>query len=192
MALGWLGSLIALSASGILSILEAALIAAGGMLITRCITASRGRGAIDLSVLVVISASFALGTAMSKSGAANLLANTLLGGPGSSISPWLTLALVYLMTVIFTEMITNNAAAVLMLPIAMAVADQLGVSFMPFAIAIMFAASASFITPLGYQTNLMVYGPGGYKFLDYVRIGLPLSLLTGSTAVLLIPFIWGF
>ena len=191
-AIGWLGLLIVLSTSGVLSILESAMIAAGGMLVTRCVTASRGRGSIDLTVLVVIAASFALGVAMSKSGAAHLLANTLLGGSGSSISPWLALVMVYLMTVIFTEMITNNAAAVLMFPVSMAVADQLGVNFMPFAIAIMFAASASFITPLGYQTNLMVYGPGGYKMTDYVRIGLPLSLLTGATAVLLIPFIWSF
>ncbi|MBE0505961.1 MAG: SLC13 family permease [Marinospirillum sp.] len=192
MALGWLVLLILLSTTGLLSILEAALIAAGGMLLTRCVTASRGRGAIDLSVLVVIAASFALGAAMTKTGAAQMLANLLLGGADTGMSPWLALALVYLMTVVFTEMITNNAAAVLMFPVAMAVSDQLGVSFMPFAIAIMFAASASFITPLGYQTNLMVYGPGGYKMADYARIGLPLSLLTGSTAVLLIPWIWSF
>ena len=190
-ALAWLAVLILLSATGLLSILEAAFIAAGGMLLTRCVTASRGRRAIDLSVLVVIAASFALGAAMTKTGAAQVLANLLLGGD-TGMSPWFALAMVYLMTVIFTEMITNNAAAVLMFPVAMAVGEQLGVSFMPFAIAIMFAASASFITPLGYQTNLMVYGPGGYKMLDYVRIGLPLSLLTGSTAVLLIPFIWSF
>lgn len=192
LALGWLAVLILLSTTGLLTILEAAFIAAGGMLFTGCVTASRGRRAIDLSVLVVIAASFALGAAMAKTGAAQMLANLLLGGADTGMSPWLALALVYLMTVIFTEMITNNAAAVLMFPVAMAVADQLGVSFMPFAIAIMFAASASFITPLGYQTNLMVYGPGGYKMTDYVRIGMPLSLLTGSTAVLLIPWIWSF
>ena len=79
-----------------------------------------------------------------------------------------------------------------MFPIGMALAEHLGVSPLPFAIAIMFAASASFMTPLGYQTNLMVYGPGGYKFQDYLRLGAPLSLLVGTTAVLLIPRVWGF
>lgn len=100
--------------------------------------------------------------------------------------------MVYALTALFTEMITNNAAAVLMFPIALAVSEQLGVSFIPFAIAVMFAASASFITPLGYQTNLMVYGPGRYRFTDYVRIGVPLSVLVGNVAVGLIPVVWGF
>ena len=98
--------------------------------------------------------------------------------------------MVYVLTAVFTEVITNNAAAVLMFPIAMAVSEQLGVSVLPFAIAVMFAASASFITPLGYQTNLMVYGPGRYQFLDYVRIGVPLSLLVGVIAILTIPLFW--
>jgi di/tricarboxylate transporter len=98
--------------------------------------------------------------------------------------------MVYVLTAVFVEVITNNAAAVLMFPIAMAVSEQLGVSVLPFAIAVMFAASASFITPLGYQTNLMVYGPGRYQFLDYVRIGVPLSLLVGVIAILTIPLFW--
>lgn len=108
------------------------------------------------------------------------------------MSPWHALVIVYVLTVVFTEVITNNAAAVLMYPMAMAVAEQLGVSVLPYAIAVMFAASASFITPWGYQTNLMVYGPGRYQFSDYVRIGVPLSLLTGAVSVFLIPLIWNF
>lgn len=91
-----------------------------------------------------------------------------------------------------TELITNNAAAVLMFPISVAVAEQLGVSFMPFVIAIMFAASTSFITPLGYQTNLMVYGPGGYRWRDYVRLGLPLNLVVATVSIGLIPLFWAF
>ena len=79
-----------------------------------------------------------------------------------------------------------------MFPIALALSEQLGVSFLPYAVAVMFAASASFVTPLGYQTNLMVYGPGRYRFMDYVRIGFPLSLLVGATAIALIPVIWSF
>ncbi|MGR4068047.1 SLC13 family permease [Billgrantia sp. C5P2] len=189
-ALGILAAMVAVSAMGLLSILEAALLAGGGMLVTRCVPASKARRYVDLSVLVVIASSFALGAAMTKTGAAAQVAQWLL--LIDNLAPWLALALVYLMTVLFTELITNNAAAVLMFPIAVAVAEQLGVSFMPFVIAIMFAASASFMTPLGYQTNLMVLGPGGYRFTDYLRLGAPLSLIVGITAVALIPLVWPF
>lgn len=187
-ALGILAVMVLLSASGLLSILEAAFIAAGAMIVSGCLTASRARRSVDLPVLVVIAASFALGNAMTETGAAQWVAGLLLGwGP---LTPWVALAMVYVLTAVFTEVITNNAAAVLMFPIAMAVSEQLGVSVLPFAIAVMFAASASFITPLGYQTNLMVYGPGRYQFLDYVRIGVPLSLLVGVIAILTIPLFW--
>jgi di/tricarboxylate transporter len=189
-AMGILAAMVAASATGLLSILEAALLAGGGMLVTRCVPASKARRYVDLSVLVVIASSFALGAAMTKTGAAAQVAQWLL--LIEDLAPWAALALVYLMTVLFTELITNNAAAVLMFPIAVAVAEQLGVSFMPFIIAIMFAASASFMTPLGYQTNLMVLGPGGYRFTDYLRLGAPLSLIVGITAVTLIPLVWSF
>ncbi|MCK7544800.1 SLC13 family permease [Marinobacter bryozoorum] len=189
-ALGILGVMVLLSASGLLSILEAAFLAAGAMIVSGCLTASRARRSVDLPVLVIIASSFALGNAMTATGAAEWVATSLLGfGP---LTPWLALALVYAMTAVFTEVITNNAAAVLMFPIALALSEQLGVSFLPFAVAVMIAASASFITPLGYQTNLMVYGPGRYRFTDYVRIGTPLALLVGAVAIALIPRIWSF
>lgn len=191
-ALCLLAGLVMLSATGVLPILEAAFLAAGGMLITGCITASRARNSVDLSVLLVIAASFALGAALTQTGAATWIAGMMLGGEASSMHPWLALALVYVLTVIFTEMITNNAAAVLMFPIASAVSEQLGVSFMPFVIAVIFAASASFITPLGYQTNLMVYGPGGYKYIDFIAIGLPLSMAAAITTITIAPLLWGF
>lgn len=191
-ALGLLATLVLTSASGLLTILEAGLLAVGGLLVTGCITASRARNAMDLSVLLVIAASFALGAAMSKTGAADLLVSGLLGSSAISMHPWLALALIYLMTVAFTELITNNAAAVLMFPIAQAVSEQLDVNLLPFALAIMFAASASFMTPLGYQTNLMVYGPGNYKFSDFIKVGFPLSILTGSITIFFIPWIWSF
>lgn len=191
LALGILLAMVLVSASGLLSIMEAAFLAAGGMIMSRCITASRARRSVDLPVLVIIAASFALGNAMSETGAAAMIAGGLIGN-GEGISPWMALALIYIMTAVFTEVITNNAAAVLMFPIALALSEHLGVSFLPFAIAVMFAASASFITPLGYQTNLMVYGPGRYRFTDYMRIGVPLSLLVGSIAIGLIPLVWEF
>ncbi|MCW8194187.1 SLC13 family permease [Proteobacteria bacterium 005FR1] len=190
LALSILLGLVVVSASGLLEIMEAAFLAAGAMIATGCITASRARRSIDLPVLVVIAASFALGNAMSVTGAAAWIAGSLLDL--GTLTPWLSLGLIYLLTVAFTEMITNNAAAVLMFPIALAVSEQLNVSVVPFAIAVMFAASASFITPLGYQTNLMVYGPGRYQFTDYLRIGAPLSVLVGVIAVSLIPVIWRF
>lgn len=189
-AIAILVGLVLLSATGTLSILEAALLAAGAMLITGCLTATRARRSVDYSVLVVIAASFALGNALAVTGAAHWLAGGLLGF--GLLSPWVALAMLYLLTALFTELITNNAAAVLMFPIAVAMAEQLNVSVLPLAIAVMFAASASFITPLGYQTNLMVYGPGRYRFTDYVKIGLPLAAIVAVVSIGLIPLVWGF
>lgn len=189
-ALAILAAMVFLSATGALKIMESAFLAAGAMILTGCIRASRARRSVDLPVLVVIAASFALGNAMTVTGAAEWIAGGILSF--WKLSPWLALALVYIITALFTEVITNNAAAVLMFPIAAAVAERVESSVLPFAIAIMFAASASFITPFGYQTNLMVYGPGRYQFSDYVRIGVPMSVLAGVVAVALIPMIWGF
>ncbi|WP_026533698.1 SLC13 family permease [Arthrobacter sp. H14] len=189
-ALGILISMVVVSAVGLLSILHAAFLAAGAMLAIRCMPYSKARRSIDLSVLIVIASSFALGAAMSKTGAAEQIANWLLFSDG--IPPWVGLLLVYAMTVVFTELLSNNAAAVLMFPIAVSVAEQLDVSFMPFVLAIMFAASASFMTPIGYQTNLMVMGPGGYRLSDYFRLGGPLSILMGITVLGIVPLVWSF
>lgn len=190
LALSILLLMVLVSALGLLPLMEAAFLSAGAMLVTRCVTASKARRYIDLPVLVVIAASFSLGSAMTLTGAAKSIAELLI--ISDQISPWMALALIYLLTAVFTEVITNNAAAVLMFPIAMAVAESLGVSYLPFVIAIMFAASASFITPLGYQTNMMVYGPGRYKFSDYMRLGVPLSFISGLVTVLIMPFVWVF
>lgn len=189
-ALGILTIMVLISASGLLPIVQAGFLAAGAMVATGCLTASRARLSVDLPVLIVIAASFALGNAMTITGASSWIVEGLLND--LHVSPWYALVMVYVLTAVFTEVITNNAAAVLMFPIALAVAEQLGVSALPYAIAVMFAASASFITPLGYQTNLMVYGPGRYQFSDYVRIGLPLSLLVGVVSLSLIPLVWTF
>jgi di/tricarboxylate transporter len=170
--------------------LQAALLAAGLLLLTRCITGSAARAAVDWEVLIAIAASFGLGHALEKTGAAQFIAASLI--QLAQGDPWVTLAVVYLVTMLFTELITNNAAAVLVFPIALATSGSLGVSFMPFAIAVMMAASASFSTPIGYQTNLMVYGPGGYHFTDYFRVGVPLNLLLCAVTVGLAPFVWPF
>jgi di/tricarboxylate transporter len=127
---------------------------------------------------------------MQVTGAASAIAATFLGIAGSN--PFIALAVVYGITTLLTEMITNNAAAALMFPVALSVSEGLGVNYMPFIIAIMIAASASFSTPIGYQTNLMVYGPGGYKFSDFMRIGIPLNLLFWVITVCLAPRIYGF
>ena len=100
--------------------------------------------------------------------------------------------MIYLVTVLLTNVITNNAAAALMFPFAVSVAHNLGVSLLPFGIAIMMGASAAYATPMGYQTNLMVMGPGGYRFIDYMRLGVPLTLITSVVTLMLIPRFWPF
>ncbi|MBW3566601.1 MAG: SLC13 family permease, partial [Proteobacteria bacterium] len=190
---GWIAWLILLgvvvtATFGILDTLTAALAGAGAMVVTRCCTGAEARRSIDIEVLIVIACAFALGEALDRSGAAGALAGSILALTGDH--PFAVLAVIYFTTVLMTEMITNNAAAVLMFPLAYAVANSLDLNFMPFAIAITFAASASFATPIGYQTNLMVYGPGGYRFTDYIRFGLPLNILLGVTALFIIPQVW--
>ncbi len=175
---------------GLLPILEAAMLAAGLMIITRCCTGAVARRSVDWRVLITIAAAFGIGEALEVTGAAQSLANSLVGFAGSE--PLAVLAVLYAVTALFSSLITNNAAAVLVFPIALSLATDLDVNLMPFAIGIIMAASASFATPISYQTNLMVYGPGGYRFSDYLKIGLPLNLLTAIIALLIIPRIWSF
>lgn len=189
-ALGIIGLMVLTVTMGWLSMLKAAMLAAGLMIITRCTTGQIARRAIDWQVLVVIAASFGIGTALHTSGAAQTIAASIISGAGGSL--WMVLGMVYLITALFSAIVTNNAAAVLMFPIALASANNLAVDVLPFAITIMVAASTSFSTPIGYQTNLMVYGPGGYRFTDYLRMGLPLTLLVGIMTVMIVPMIWPF
>jgi len=170
--------------------LVAALVAGGLMIATRCTTTSAARRSVDWQLLIVIGGALGLGRAVEETGAAAALAHAWLGLAGES--PWATLLVVYLMASLLSAVLTNNAAAVLVFPLARAAAEGLGVSFLPFVFAIMMAASASFATPIGYQTNLMVYGPGGYRFGDYLRIGLPLNALMALVTVLIAPWIWPF
>ncbi len=183
-----LAGVVVSATAGWLDMLTAALLGAGLMLLSRCLTATMARRSIDLEVLLVIAASLGLGTALEHTGAAAALAGSLVGSVGDH--PWLILAAVYLATLLITEIVTNNAAAVLMFPVAHAAAANLGLEFMPLAVAIAMAASAGFATPIGYQTNLIVYGPGGYRFGDYLRFGLPLNLLLMCVALVIIPLVW--
>ncbi|SFM38440.1 SLC13 family permease [Ectothiorhodospira mobilis] len=188
-ALGILIAMVATAASGLLSMLEAALAAAGGMILSGCVGMFNARASLDWSVLLTIAAAFGISAAMENTGLARDLALGITALAGEL--PWMNLLGVYLATALLTALITNNAAAVLMFPVSLSVAQDLGMSVLPFAVTIMFAASASFATPFGYQTNLMVFGPGGYRFSDYLRAGIPMTLLTGAVALALIPLIWG-
>jgi di/tricarboxylate transporter len=170
--------------SGLLPILHAALIAAILLVATGTISAQAARDSVEIEVLVVIAASFGLGAAIESSGLAAILGSGLVDA-FSGLGWRFVLLGVVLATVLLTEFISNNAAAALLFPIAMATAEQIGADPRTFAIAVALAASLSFLTPIGYQTNTMVYGPGGYRFGDYWRLGLPLTIAAVTTIVLL-------
>ncbi len=189
-ALGVLAVMVLVAGLGLLSMFQAALLAASAMLLTRCCPENVARKSIDWQVLVVIAASLALGRGLQTTGAAGFIAHQVLDLGGSN--PWIALAIVYLITSIFTEVLSHSAAAALVFPIALTTARTLGVNPMPFIMVLMIAASCSFATPTGYQTNLMVYGPGGYRFSDYLRFGGPLNVLIGIAAVLITPWIYPF
>lgn len=169
---------------------KAATIAAAIMMITRCITPAQAMRSVDMQVLLVIIAAFGIGNAMEKTGAAAFIAGQMIGLVREN--PWLVLSMLYLTTSLLTETITNNAAALILFPIAMAMADQMEVNLTPFLFAIMMGASASFATPIGYQCNMMVYGPGGHRFVDFLKIGLPMNIIMWIVASILIPTIWPF
>ncbi|MGZ8226753.1 MAG: SLC13 family permease [Methylococcaceae bacterium] len=189
-AMAIMAGMLALTVFDVMPILEASILAVVAMLLTGCLTLEGAQRDIDFNVLLVIACAFALGASVEKVGLADIAAKQALMWAGND--PWILLVIVYITTVLVTEVITNNAAAILMFPIALSSAHSLNVNELPFSVAIMIAASASFMTPIGYQTNLMVYGPGGYHFGDYIRLGLPLTLLEGATALWLIPIIWPF
>ncbi len=173
-----------------LSILKAAMLAAALMLVTGCCSPTTARRSIDWQVLIAIAAAVGIGAAMDVTGSAKVIAGVPIWLAQGN--PWVTLAVIYFVTMVATEFITNVAAAALMFPLAMSAAAGLGVNQMPFVITVMMAASASFSTPIGYQTNLMVYGPGGYRFTDYLRVGFPLGLLVWAITVGLAPLVWPF
>lgn len=188
-ALAIMAAMVIVVTIGLLDIMTAALVAAGLMVLTRCCTGSEGRRSVDISLLLVIGSALGIGKAMDQSGAAETIAETLIDLAGGNERA--VLLAIYFVTMLFTELITNNAAAVLMFPIALASANKLQLDDpRPMVVAVMIAASAAFATPFGYQTNLMVYGPGGYRYSDYLRFGLPLSVLFMTICVILVPLVW--
>ena len=146
---------------------------------------------ISWDILITIACAFAISKAMVNSGVADAVAHFIIG-MSHHYGPHVLLAAVFIITNLFTELITNNAAAALAFPLALSISSQMGVSPMPFFVVICMAASASFSTPIGYQTNLIVQGIGNYKFTDFVRIGLPLNIITFLISIFLIPLIWPF
>lgn len=167
------------------------------MIVTRCLTTNQARAAIDLQVLITIAAAMGLGAALQQSGAADWLASQIVEGVASvqaseTVFPWLLLAAVYLASMLLTETITNVAVATIMIPLSISIASAAGLSPRPFIMAVAIASSLSFATPIGYQTNLMVMGPGGYQPRDYLRVGGPLAILIAVAAITLIGSIWSF
>ena len=189
--LATLGGVVVLSATEVLPIAALAVIGVGVVLFARCIDADEAFESIDGRLLTLILSMLAVGTALEDTGAVGLLVDATVPHL-AGLPPALVLWGLILATSVLTELVTNNAVAVVMTPVAIGLATAIGVDPRPFVVGVMVAASASFATPIGYQTNTLVYGPGGYHFGDYLRIGTPLNLLVGATAALLIPLIWRF
>jgi di/tricarboxylate transporter len=190
LALAILVAMVAMTMLGIYPMLVSALVAATAMVASRCCTLTDARRSIDWSILTVIGASLGLGVAMEQSGAAIWLADGVMHSFGQS--PRALLAAVFVATALLTSAISNNAAVALMFSVALATAHSISADPLPFVIGVMMGGSACFATPIGYQTNLMVYGPGGYRFGDFLRAGLPLTLLVGCVTVILTPLAFPF
>jgi di/tricarboxylate transporter len=187
-ALAILGAMVVGLSLQLRSEVTVALAAAALMILTRCCSPTAARRSLDWQVLLVIAGSIGLGAAMQKTGADRGIAEGMVAMAGTN--PQVVLAVLYGVTMMFTEVLSNNTAAVIMFPIALATARSIGVDPMPFIMSTTVAASCGFATPIGYQTNLMVYGPGGYRFTDYVRFGGILNLIVWAITVTLAPRIW--
>jgi di/tricarboxylate transporter len=188
-AIGALGFVILLSSLELAPIQVLAFLAVAIILITRCIDSDEALGFVDGRLMAMIFAMLAVGEGLDHSGAVEVIV-TAVKPWMEGLSPFLTILAIYLMGLILTEFLSNNAVAVIYTPIAIELALQLGVDPRPFVVAVMFSSTLAFATPIGYQTNMMVYGPGGYKFLDFTKIGVPLNVITWLVASALIPLIW--
>src|SRR5690606_2699322 len=185
-----LACMVLAAALGALSMFKASLIALVVLALTRYLSPQIVQQSLELRVLLTIALSFALGSALESSGLARAFAERVPGvGAGDAL---VALVVIHVATALLTELITNNAAAALMVPLALAVSDQLGVSHLPFVVTVMVGASASFSTPIGYTTNLMVYAPGGYQFTDFLKLGIPMSILVALVNLALCPIFFPF
>ena len=181
--------LVTLAALGVAPIFLLAILAVSFVMITRCIDAEEAFSFVDGRLLALIFSMLAIGAALEASGAIALIVNAIAPVLGN-LPPFLIIWAFYLLTSVLTELVSNNAVAVVVTPIAIGLATALGIDPRPLVVAVMVAASASFATPIGYQTNMLVYGPGGYKFTDFMRVGIPLNLSIGVLASAVIPILW--
>jgi di/tricarboxylate transporter len=182
-----LAAIVILSALGVAAIGTLSFIGVAIVLLTRCIDADEAFNYVEGRLLALIFAMLAVGAGLDHSGAVEIMVGWL--APYlADLPPFLLVLAVYLLTSTLTEVVSNNAVAVILTPVALGLASTIGVDPRPLVVAVMFGASAAFATPIGYQTNTLVYGPGGYKFSDFLRIGVPLNLLTAVTAAFAIPF----
>ncbi len=181
--------IVVLAALGVAPILALSMVAVAAVLVTRCIDAEEAFGFVDGRLLALIFAMLAVGAALEASGAVRLIVDAL-APVMTDLPPFLLVWAIYLLTSILTELVSNNAVAVVVTPIAIGLAQALGIDPRPLVVAVMVAASASFATPIGYQTNMLIYGPGGYRFTDFLKVGIPLNLSVGLVASAVIPMIW--
>ena len=189
LVLAVLAGIVGLAALGVAPILVLAVIGVAVILLARAVDADEAFAAIDGRLLALILAMLAVGATLEQTGAVALVVNAL-APPLAGLPPFLVVWAVYLLTSVMTELVSNNAVAVVVTPVAIGLAQSLGVDPRPLVVAVMVAASASFATPVGYQTNMLVYGPGGYRFADFLKIGVPLNLSVGLIASALIPLLW--
>ncbi len=190
-ALVIMGLVVVLASVTAIPIVVLALTGALAMILTRCLRTDEALGALEASTLMLLAGTIPIGLAMESTGLVNSIVDGMVAVVGAT-NPLLFLAVFYITTALLTELISNNAVAVLMTPVALSLAATLDVSAMPFLVAVLFGASAAFMTPFGYQTNAIVMGPGGYKFADYLRIGSLLQLLMIMIATAFIPLFWPF
>ena len=183
------------AAVGLLPIIKGALLSVVILLALRIITPNEAYQSIHWQVIILIAALIPLGTVIETTGTASFIGDSiaqLVRLFSDSYQPYILLGITYLITMILTEVSSNTATAIIMTPIVLSLAEKMGIDARPLIFGVCFAASASFSTPVGYQTNLMVYGPGGYKFSDFIKVGLPLSITLWLTAIIFIPMIWSF
>jgi di/tricarboxylate transporter len=183
-------AMVIVAAMGWMSMLNAALLATGAMLLTGCMSLRYAGRSVDFSILIIIASAMGLEAAVTNSGLATKIADLLIQVGGRN--HYMAITMVFLGCIAMDTLVTNVASAVFMFPIAIEMASTLGVNGMPFVMTLMVGASCSFISPMGYQTNLMVYEPGSYRFTDFVKMGMPLTIVVGVVTIVLVPLIWSF